>query len=336
MLEGTLIRVVMVAFFILANSFFVAAEFALVSLRETRAEHLLAQGKPGARTVLQLKRNMNDFLPAVQFGVTLAALALGWVGEPAVSSLLTALVRRVLPHPPAEVQSYITGVSIVLAFAVITYFEVLLGELVPKALALQRSERIALAVAGPMDVFIRMTRPAVRLMNGSAALVLRLFKAPLEGESEVHSPEELKLIASATRSTGQLREFQEEMIHRAIELSHVTVREIMTPRGKIFSLPADMPLTEASARIVEEQHSRVPVYEPAGGAEQIIGVVFSKEVARHDALSCRRAGQRGARAGRDDGARCDARDAVCAGDEARGGSAGGVSGSAPADGDRGG
>ena len=280
MLEGTLIRVVMVAFFILANSFFVAAEFALVSLRETRAEHLLAQGKPGARTVLQLKRNMNDFLPAVQFGVTLAALALGWIGEPAVAQVLTALVLRVFPHPPAEAATYIAGVAIALAFAIITYFEVLLGELVPKALALQRSERIALAVAGPMDVFIRMTRPAVRLMNGSAALVLRLFKAPLKGESEIHSPEELKLIASATRSTGQLREFQEEMIHRAIELSHVTVREIMTPRGKIFSLPADLPLGEASARIVEEQHSRVPVYDPVRGSEHIIGVVFSKEVAR--------------------------------------------------------
>ena len=137
----------------------------------------------------------------------------------------------------------------------------LLGELVPKSLALQRAERIALAVAGPMDVFIRMTRPAVRLMNGSAALVLRLFRAPLRGEGPVHSPEELKLIATATRRMGLLPAFQEEIIHRAIELNHVTVREIMTPRGKIFSLPADMPIEQASARIVEEQHSRVPVYE---------------------------------------------------------------------------
>ena len=142
----------------------------------------------------------------------------------------------------------------------------LLGELVPKSLALQRAERIALAVAGPMDVFIRMTRPAVRLMNRSAALVLRLFRAPLHGEGQVHSPEELKMIATATRRMGLLPVFQEEIIHRAIELNHVTVREIMTPRGKIFSLPADMPIERASARIVEEQHSRVPVYEGTSDA----------------------------------------------------------------------
>jgi CBS domain containing-hemolysin-like protein len=131
-----------------------------------------------------------------------------------------------------------------------------------------------------MDVFIRITRPIVKLLNTSAAVVLRLFRAPLRGEGAVHSPEELKLIATATRRMGLLPVFQEEIIHRAIELNHVTVREIMTPRGKIFSLPADMPLQQASARIVEEQHSRIPVYDPATGPEYIIGIVYSKDVSR--------------------------------------------------------
>jgi putative hemolysin len=166
------------------------------------------------------------------------------------------------------------------AFAMITYFEVLLGELVPKSLALQRAERIALAVAGPMDVFIRMTRPAIKLMNASAALVLRLFKAPLQGEGAGHSPEELKMLASATRRMDLLLPIQEQIIHRAIELSHVVVREIMTPRGKIFSLPANLPLEQASGRIVEEQHSRIPVYDPMRGPEHIIGIVQSKDVSR--------------------------------------------------------
>ena len=280
MFEWTLIRGIMVAFFILANSFFVAAEFALVSIRETRVEQLIALGRPGARTVLQLKRAMDDFLPAVQFGVTLASLALGWIGEPAVATVLESAARHLLPRVPEHLSMYSNAVAIVLAFAVITYFEVLLGELVPKALALQRSERIALAVAGPMDVFIRMTRPAVKLMNSSAAAVLRLFKAPLRGEGEVHSPDELKLIASATRRMGLLPAFQEAIIHRAIELSHVVVREIMTPRGTIFSLPATLPLEQASARIVEEQHSRVPIYDPVRGPEHIIGIVHSKDVSR--------------------------------------------------------
>jgi CBS domain containing-hemolysin-like protein len=126
-------------------------------------------------------------------------------------------------------------------------------------------------------------------MNSSAALVLKLFRAPLRGEGAVHSPEELKLIATATRRMGLLPPFQEEIIHRAIELNHVTVREIMTPRGKIFSLPTDMTIERASARIVEEQHSRVPVYDTpvtktpgtaAPDPDRIIGVVYSKDISR--------------------------------------------------------
>jgi putative hemolysin len=280
MLERMLFRGMLVAVFILANSFFVAAEFALVSLRETRVLRLIALGRPGAQTVLKLKQQIDQFLPAVQFGVTLAALALGWLGEPVITEILLQLAAVVHLPVPQHGGGVIRGVSVALAFAIITYFEVLLGELVPKALALQRTERIALAVAGPMDVFIRITRPAVRLMNSSATLVLRLFRAPLRGEGAVHSPEELKLIATATRRIGLLSPFQEELIHHAIDLNHVVLREIMTPRGKIFSLPADLQLETASARIVEEQHSRIPIYDPAVGAEQIIGIVYSKDISR--------------------------------------------------------
>ena len=280
MLEWMLFRAIMVAFFILATSFFVAAEFALVSVRETRIQQLIALGRPGARTVLQLKHSIDEFLPAVQFGVTLASLALGWIGEPAIAEIILRLISAWVPESPVHALVYAHTAAIVLSFALITYLEVLLGELVPKSLALQRAERIALAVAGPMDVFIRITRPAVRLMNSSATLVLRLFRAPLSGEGAVHSPEELKLIATATRRMGLLPVFQEEIIHRAIELNHVTVREIMTPRGKIFSLSADLPVEQASARIVEEQHSRIPVFDPTGGPEQIIGVVYSKDISR--------------------------------------------------------
>ncbi|NYF90443.1 hemolysin family protein [Tunturiibacter empetritectus] len=280
MLEWMLFRIIMVAFFILASSFFVAAEFALVSVRETRIQQLIALGRPGARTVLKLKHSIDEFLPAVQLGVTVAGLALGWIGEPAVAEIILNFLGGPLHRLPAHAVLYAHTAAVIFAFSLITYFEVLLGELVPKSLALQRTERIALAVAGPMDVFIRLTRPIVKLMNSSAALVLRLFRAPLRGEGAVHSPEELKLIATATRRMGLLPVFQEEIIHRAIELNHVTVREIMTPRGSIFSLSADLPLQQASARIVEEQHSRVPVYDPVSGPEHIIGIVYSKDISR--------------------------------------------------------
>ena len=293
MLEWMLFRALMVAFFILANSFFVAAEFALISVRETRMEQLVALGRPGAATALGLKRSIDDFLPAVQFGVTLASLALGWLGEPAVAQIILDLAARWLAVMPPHSLLYAHTAAIVLSFAAITYFELLLGELVPKSLALERAERIALAVAGPMDVFIRMTRPAVHLMNASSAFVLRLFRARPSGEGSVHSPEELKMIATATRRMGLLPAYQEEIIHRAIELNHVTVREIMTPRRRIFSLPAGMTVERASARIVEEQHSRVPVYEDRALAgddgansaalvdpDRIIGVVYSKDISR--------------------------------------------------------
>src|SRR5580698_6614858 len=131
MLEWTLIRGIMVAFFILANSFFVAAEFALVSIRETRVQQLIAHGRPGARTVLQLKRSMDDFLPAVQLGVTLAALALGWIGEPAVAEVLERFWLYLVPLPAPHLAVYANVAAGMIAFALITYFEVLLGELVP-------------------------------------------------------------------------------------------------------------------------------------------------------------------------------------------------------------
>jgi CBS domain containing-hemolysin-like protein len=280
MFEWMLFRIIMVAFFILASSFFVAAEFALVSVRETRIQQLIALGRPGARTALKLKHSIDEFLPAVQLGVTVAGLALGWIGEPAVAEIILNFLGGPLHRLPPHAVIYAHTAAVIFAFSLITYFEVLLGELVPKSLALQRTERIALAVAGPMDVFIRLTRPVVKLMNSSAAVVLRLFRAPLSGEGAVHSPEELKLIATATRRMGLLPVFQEEIIHRAIELNHVTVREIMTPRGSIFSLSADLPLQQASARIVDEQHSRVPVYDPASGPEHIIGIVYSKDISR--------------------------------------------------------
>jgi putative hemolysin len=275
MVELMLFRMVSVALLILANGFFVAAEFALVSVRETRIEQLIALGRPGARAVRRLQENMEDFLPAVQLGVTLCSLALGWIGEPAVATLFEHWFNGL---PLAKVYAHVMAVPI--AFALITYLHVLLGELVPKSLALRKAEVLAVAVAGPMDVFIRVTRPAVRLMKRSARLVLRLFGTEMMQGGEVHSPEELKLIATAARRMGMLPVFQESLIHRAVELNSVPTREIMTPRQKIFSLPKDMLIEDANARVVEEQHSRVPVYDPAQGPEHIVGVAYSKDLSR--------------------------------------------------------
>jgi CBS domain containing-hemolysin-like protein len=277
-----LLKIVAVAILILANGFFVAAEFALVSVRDTRIEQLLASGVPGARAVRRLQHDIDDFLPTVQLGVTLCSLALGWVGEPLVAGFFLGWFEM-LPQPPEHAYAYAhiaAATAVALGFAVITYFHVTVGELVPKSLALRRSDALAVAVAPPMLFFMALARPAVRLLRNSAAMILRGFDIPMTERAAVHSPEELKLIASAARRLGILPEFQEMLVHRAIELDDVPVREIMTPRQKIFSLPSNMPIEEASAQVIEHMNSRVPVYDENRGPEHIVGVVYSKDLSR--------------------------------------------------------
>jgi CBS domain containing-hemolysin-like protein len=271
----SLFKSVAVAMLILANAFFVAAEFALVSVRETRIEQLLAAKVSGARAVRRLQDALDELLPAVQLGVTLCSLALGWVGEPLVASMFQPWFAD-LPH--AHVWSHIAAVT--LGFVVITYFDVVVGELVPKSLALSRAEALAVAVAPTMLFFMAVARPAVRLLRNSAAMVLRGFDIPVTERSAVHSPEELKLVATAARRLGVLRQLQETLIHRAVELEDVPVREIMTPRQKIFSLPSSMTLEEACARVIARHHSRIPVYDEARGPEHILGVVYFRDLVR--------------------------------------------------------
>lgn len=270
-----LLQSVSVALLILANAFFVAAEFALVSVRETRIEQLLTAGVPGARAVQRLQSQLEDFLPAVQLGVTLCSLALGWIGEPLVAGLFLDMLGTV-PH--ARVYAHLAAVS--LGFSLITYLHVVVGELVPKSLALRRAEALAVTVAPPMLLFMTVTRPIVRSLSYSAAAVLRGFDIPMMERATVHSPEELKLIATAARRMGMLPPFQEKLVHRALELDDVPIREIMTPRQQIFSLPSDMLIEEASAQVIEHQVSRIPVYDESRGAEHIVGVVYAKDLAR--------------------------------------------------------
>jgi len=279
-MQGLLpLQFVAVAMLILANAFFVAAEFALVSIRDTRIEQLLAAGVPGARAVRLLQQDLDDFLPAVQLGVTLCSLALGWLGEPLAAGVLMDWFGALpFTQPHAVIYAHIAAIT--LGFALITYFHVVVGELVPKSLALRRAEALAVAVAPPMLVFMAMVRPAVRALKASAAVILRGFDISVTERAQVHSPEELKLIATAARRMGLLPKFQETLIHRALELDEVSIREIMTPRQKIFSLPSNMLLEEASARVIDHLHSRVPVYDETRGPEHIVGVVYSKDLAR--------------------------------------------------------
>jgi CBS domain containing-hemolysin-like protein len=275
MFTYVVLRIAAVILLVASNAFFVAAEFALVSIRETRLQQLIAAHRIGARTVQKLHQKLDDFIAAVQFGVTLSSLALGWIGESAMAHVLEPLFAR-LPYSHV----YAHAISIVIAFLLITYMHVILGEIVPKSIALQRTEAVALAVAGPMDVFMTLAAPLLALMTSSSRLVLKAFGARQVREGGVHSPEELKLIVSASRRIGLLEAPQEQVIQRALDLENVFVREVMVPRPDIFSLPADLSLDEAFHRVADESHSRVPVYDPQRGPEHIIGVLYAKDLMR--------------------------------------------------------
>ncbi|HWS97491.1 MAG TPA: CNNM domain-containing protein, partial [Candidatus Methylomirabilis sp.] len=207
MFTFVVLRLAAVVLLVAANAFFVAAEFALVSVRETRLQQLIAAHRIGARTVQKLHQRLDEFIAAVQFGVTLASLALGWIGEAAMAHVLEPLFAR-LPYSTV----FAHAVSVAVAFLLITYMHVILGEIVPKSIALQRTEAVALAVAGPMDVFMTLAAPLLAVMTGSARVVLKAFGARQIREGGVHSSEELKLIVSASKRIGILEAPQEQII----------------------------------------------------------------------------------------------------------------------------
>jgi CBS domain containing-hemolysin-like protein len=275
MIASVLLRVFVVLLLVAVNAFFAAAEFALVSVRETRIQQLIEAHRAGARIVLKLHQQLTRVVNGVQLGITVTSLALGWLGEPVLGRLFESWIGRI-PHATL----YAHAIAVTVAFVSITSQHVILGELVPKSLALQRAERVALAVAAPMDVFLTVTRPLTVGMSRVAGFVLRAFGTHEIRHGSVHSPDELRLIVTAARSSGQLSSAQEEMLLNALELDNITARQVMVPRTRIFSLPSDLTLDEALARVVDDQHSRVPVYDPQRGPEHIIGVLYAKDLMR--------------------------------------------------------
>jgi CBS domain containing-hemolysin-like protein len=276
MVTYVLLRVFLILLLVAVNAFFAAAEFSLVRVRDTRIQQLIEARRIGARIVQKLHQNIDEVINGVQLGITVTSLTLGWVGSAGLANIIE---QRLGPRAVV----YAHPIAIALAFLGITYLHVILGELVPKSLALQRAERVALAVAAPMDIFLTIARPFLYLMLKSGNFFLRLFgsrELRRSGRGVVHSPDELKLIVTASRRFGEIPEFQEEMIHNTLELDNTTVREVMVPRPDIFSLPADLVLETALERVVSGQHSRIPIYDPQRGPEHIVGVLYVRDLMR--------------------------------------------------------
>jgi CBS domain containing-hemolysin-like protein len=267
------IRLFLVVLLIGVNGFFAAAEVSLLSVRHSRLRQMAAEGHAGAQAALNLLANPGRLLSVTQVGVTLASLGLGWAGEDTIYGILVNLLQPVMT--PVTVRIF-HGISFLLSFLVISYCHVVLGEVVPKNMAISKAGDLAALSAPPLLLFYRVMLPFVVVIERSADAITRVLRAKGGHHGSVHTAEELKLIVSTSRGLGYLPEAHEDMIHRVLDLETISVREVMVPRHDIVSVSAEATLDQILRTMVEQRHSRLPVYE--GTPEKIIGVLHYKDL----------------------------------------------------------
>jgi CBS domain containing-hemolysin-like protein len=279
-----LASVLIVLFLILANGFFVAAEFALVSVRSTRIEQLAAEGSLTARMVLRAQKDPNRFISAAQLGITVASLLLGWIGEETFARLFEGPLSVVIPHEWVWISSH--GLASILAIVLITFLHISIGEQVPKMLALQRSESVIMFTTPPTDVVARVFRPFIAVLYGFTNLVLRLMRLEFQAEDHaLHSPEELRLLVGRSARAGLLSPVERQLVERAFAFSDMTAEEVMVPRTEVVAISVDSSMPEVIRTLRRYRHSRFPVYE--GTIDNVIGVMSAKDLVglRSDAHS---------------------------------------------------
>jgi len=271
---GDVFRLLGVFLLVGLNGFFVAAEFALVTVRWTRVEQLVDEGKFGALAVRTAVNRIDRAIASTQLGITFASLALGWIGEPALAHLLQPLFQSL---PGAWSVAVTHGAAVVLAFLLITYLHVVLGELVPKAIALEHAETVALLVAGPLLAFGRVFRPFIIIMNRSGKRVVRWLRLPTPAlHQQVHSVDELSLLVEETQEAGIIPEDQASYVRNVFELSDKTVRDIMVPREKVVTVSLHASEEDVLATARETAHTRIPVWE--NSPDNIVGIVNTKDL----------------------------------------------------------
>ncbi|HZS09101.1 MAG TPA: hemolysin family protein [Blastocatellia bacterium] len=269
------VKLLLVFLIVLANGFFVAAEFALVSVRRARIEMLASGGTPGAKAVLRALNHLDALLSSTQFGVTLASLALGWVGE----STLEHLVEPVFEHylPVNLVAAAAHTASVVVAFGVITYFHIVLGEFAPKALAIEHAEKIALVVAPPMAIFYRVFKPFIWVINRSGISLLKMFGMQARlGHHAAYSEEEIRHLINQSHQSGHLELEEKTLIHNVFEFAELTAREIMIPRTEVTAIEEDSSFEEVVRLFQSSGYSRLPIYQDH--FDNITGILHNKDV----------------------------------------------------------
>ena len=265
-----ILKLVSVLLLVAANGFFVAAEFALVGVRTSRIETLVASGNSAAKRLMGLLNNLNSYLSACQLGITLASLALGWVGEPAIARLLEGPLSGfsdTLRH----------GIAFAVAFSIITSLHIVLGEQAPKLVGLASAERVALAIALPLQIFYRIFSWPIRALDWASARVVQLvgIKATAEHAS-TYTEEELRRLVDISRESGHLRAEERRLIHRVFEFSDTLVREAMVPRTEMAAIPDTCDLEQITKAFEQHRYSRLPVYRES--LDDVCGFVHSKDV----------------------------------------------------------
>ncbi|MBX6377898.1 MAG: HlyC/CorC family transporter, partial [Clostridia bacterium] len=255
------------------NGFFVLAEFALVKVRKTRLQELVEDGHRLAARAQQVTAQLDAYLSATQLGITLASLGLGWLGEPAVARLLVPL----FDGAGENAGLYAHTAASVVAFVLITFLHIVLGELVPKSLAIQRAERAALFTAVPIQWFYALFYPVIAALNGVAALVLRALRVEPANEADLaHSEEELRMLVSASQERGVLDPLEGELLDNVFSFAERVAREIMVPRQDMVCLFIDDPIEESLATVQERGHTRYPVCE--GDKDHVVGLVHIRDL----------------------------------------------------------
>ena len=268
-----------VMFLVLLNGFFVASEFSLVAVRRTRIDQLVAEGSAAAAVVQKAVHHLDRYIAATQVGITVASLLLGGIGEKTFHALFEPMLMF-LPDRDATVTRGIVAIG--LAYFVMTALHVIIGELMPKSIALTRTEATTLVIGRPMLFFARLFSPLIWMLNGTGNFLLRRIGIEPAGEhGAVHSPDELVLLFRESQEGGQITETEREILHRVVKFSEITAREAMLPRVEIAALPVEMSRAELSKYLRVAPHTRVPVFH--GSLDDIIGMAHLRDLVRYEA-----------------------------------------------------
>lgn len=269
-LTGSIIKLAAVIVLVLANGFFVAAEFALVGVRRSRIETLAATGHRGAKRLISLLDNLNAYLSASQLGITLASLALGMLGEPTIA--------RLLEGPLAGLsEAWRHAIALTIAYIIITILHIVIGEQAPKLFGLARAEKTALATAWPMELFYKIFQWPIRALDWASARIVRPFGIHATSEhASIYTEKELRQLVDVSRESGHLRDAEQRLIHRVFEFSDTLVREAMIPRTAMAAISSDCSLEEIAKAFSKHGYSRLPVYRES--LDDMVGFVHSKDV----------------------------------------------------------